>query len=150
MDPVSIELAKKQLIEELSESSVNVLRVRALCRDYPGIIATTGLRIRVWTLLLMGPEYKISSDENRDIKMPDKSCEEQHVLEADGKLYRTEKFDRLVLTQSPDSLIQYLIMVQCVVQDLRSKISDLPLGEMQCKQFFSISASPTPFNTSRE
>lgn len=81
----STELAKKQLFEELTESSVNVLRVRALCRDFPGIIATTGLRIRIWTLLLLGPEYKINADENRDIKMPDKGCQEQQVLEADGE-----------------------------------------------------------------
>lgn len=82
----STELAKKELFEELTVGSVNVLRVRALCRDYPGIIATTGLRIRIWTLLLLGPEYKINVDENRDIKMPDKGCEEQQVLEADGEL----------------------------------------------------------------
>lgn len=82
----STELAKKQLFEELTESSVNVLRVRALCRDFPGIIATTGLRIRIWTLLLLGPEYKLNADENRDIKMPDKGCQEQQVLEADGEL----------------------------------------------------------------
>ena len=83
----STELAKKQLFEELTESSVNVLRVRALCRDFPGIIATTGLRIRIWTLLLLGPEYKLNADENRDIKMPDKGCQEQQVLEADGELF---------------------------------------------------------------
>jgi hypothetical protein len=123
MDAVSIELAKKQLIEELSESSVNVLRVRALCRDYPGIIATTGLRIRVWTLLLMGPEYKISSDENRDIKMPDKSCEEQHVLEADGKLYGTGKFECLVATQCSDSL-HNSISNHDTVRRTRSEVED--------------------------
>jgi hypothetical protein len=82
--PPSMDAAKKLLFEELAERNVNVLRIRALCRDYPGIIATSGLRIRIWTLLLLGPDYKISSDENRDIKMPDKSCDEQHVLEADG------------------------------------------------------------------
>ena len=79
-----MDAAKKLLFEELAEININVLRIRALCRDYPGIIATTGLRIRIWTLLLLGPDYKISADENRDIKMPDQSCDEQHVLEADG------------------------------------------------------------------
>lgn len=81
----SMDAAKKRLFEELAERNVNVLRVRALCRDYPGIIATTGLRIRIWTLLLLGPDYKISADENRDIKMPEEACDEQHVLEADGQ-----------------------------------------------------------------
>lgn len=80
--PSTTELAKKQLFEELTKGSVNVLRVRALCRDYPGIIATTGLRIRIWTLLLLGPDYRPGTDD--DISMPDRPCDEQHVLEADG------------------------------------------------------------------
>ena len=82
--PSATEIAKKQLFEELTKGSVNVLRVRALCRDYPGIIATTGLRIRIWTLLLLGPDYRPSAADDDVIVMPDNPCDEQHVLEADG------------------------------------------------------------------
>ena len=82
--PSATEVAKKQLFEELTKGSVNVLRVRALCRDYPGIIATTGLRIRIWTLLLLGPDYRPSGGDDDVILMPDEACDEQHVLEADG------------------------------------------------------------------
>lgn len=78
------ESAKKQLFDELTKSSVNVLRVRALCRDYPGIIATTGLRIRIWTLLLLGSNHQTNSIGEDDITMPEDPCDEQHVLEADG------------------------------------------------------------------
>lgn len=83
--PSTTEIAKKLLFEELANVSVNVLRVRALCRDYPGIIATTGLRIRIWTLLLLGSEYKQSDDSGDNIPMPIEPCDEQHVLEADGE-----------------------------------------------------------------
>jgi hypothetical protein len=83
--PSTKESAKNQLFDELTKSSVNVLRVRALCRDYPGIIATTGLRIRIWTLLLLGSNYQINSIGEDDIAMPQEPCDEQHVLEADGQ-----------------------------------------------------------------
>jgi hypothetical protein len=85
--PSTNESAKKQLFEELTKSCVNLLRVRALCRDYPGIIATTGLRIRIWTLFLLGPDYRINADRDgeSDISMPEERCDEQQVLEADGK-----------------------------------------------------------------
>ena len=50
--------AKRHLIDELSneQSNINVLRIRNICRDYPGIISTTGLRLRIWSLLLLGQE----------------------------------------------------------------------------------------------
>lgn len=83
--PSTKESAKNQLFNELAKGSVNALRVRALCRDYPGIIATTGLRIRIWTLLLLGSNYPTSSIGEDDIAMPEEPCDEQHVLEADGQ-----------------------------------------------------------------
>jgi hypothetical protein len=87
MDALTIEAAKKQLVEELSNSQINVLRIRALCRDFPGLIATTGLRIRIWSLLLLGPDGNHESNHaTEDIPMPSKRCLEQQVLEADGKL----------------------------------------------------------------
>jgi hypothetical protein len=83
-----MDTARRQLIEELAKTSVNALRVRALCRDFPGIIATSGLRIRIWALLLLGPEYKPDIDGNLEIALPEVPCEEQHVLEADGRDFR--------------------------------------------------------------
>lgn len=82
-----MEIARRHLIEELAKSAINALRVRALCRDFPGIIATSGLRVRIWALLLLGPEYKPDIDGNHDIALPGVSCEEQHVLEADGEAH---------------------------------------------------------------
>ena len=50
--------AKRLLIDELSneQGNINILRIRNLCRDHPGIISTTGLRLRIWSLLLLGQE----------------------------------------------------------------------------------------------
>ena len=58
MDNYDTSDAVRHLIDELSneQGNINVLRIRNICRDYPGIISTTGLRLRIWSLLLLGQE----------------------------------------------------------------------------------------------
>lgn len=107
--------ARKDLLDELAAETVNILRVRKLCRENPGVIdlarlvikfppnnklmiffmtglvATTGLRVRIWVLLLLGAQHGI--EETEDILFPDGPCEEQHVLEADVKRTRADMED---------------------------------------------------------
>ena len=81
----SILEAKRILLQELSCDHVNSLRVRELCRDHPGLIATAGLRVRIWTLLLLGD---VNITDNESIVPADIPCMEQHVLEADVRRTR--------------------------------------------------------------
>lgn len=57
-------------------------------RDNPGLIASAGMRIRIWSLLLLGSAHAVS--ETTDLQPPEKSCGEQHVLEADVKRTRAD------------------------------------------------------------
>eukprot|EP01038_Epipyxis_sp_PR26KG_P010762 gene10762-14453_t len=77
-----------QLYDELSYDPINILRVRTLCRENPGLIALAGLRIKIWSLLLLGNIGYVESNEQ--INLPEKSCNEQHVLEADVKRTRAD------------------------------------------------------------
>lgn len=84
--------AKSQLLNELAEESVNVLRIRKLCRDNPGLIESAGLRIRIWSLLLLG---SLNNEESKtvsieEIKSATTPCDEQHVLEADVRRTRAD------------------------------------------------------------
>lgn len=72
---------KNELINELSSNPVNILRVRTLCRNNPGLIAVSELRLRVWKLLLLGSQFTNHDDQN--VVNPTTNCEEHHVLEAD-------------------------------------------------------------------
>ena len=46
----------QDLLEELntSNASTNVLKIRLLCREHPGLIADSNLRVKIWTLFLLG------------------------------------------------------------------------------------------------
>ena len=101
-------VAKHNLIDELSQSAenVNILRVRRLCRDNPGLVASAGLRIKVWTILLLG-----SSTDNydgKDIEKINVDCEEQHVLEADINRTRAdvEEFRSLEWRRAVKDILQ--------------------------------------------
>ena len=78
---------KRQLVEELAAAQVNVLRIRALCRDWPGLVSTANVRHRIWSLLLLGPHITLI---DADIPIPTTPAGEQHVLEADVKRTRSE------------------------------------------------------------
>lgn len=55
-----------------------------------GLIATAGLRVKIWGLLLLGSQ---SMNESDDIEPPDRPCDEQHVLEADVRRTRSDMED---------------------------------------------------------
>ena len=98
--------AKRHLIDELSneQSNIKVLRIRNICRDYPGIISTTGLRLRIWSLLLLGQEDAsveqgiiyiiiiiiiIIIISSTAVFVPtSEKCDEQQVLDADVRRTR--------------------------------------------------------------
>lgn len=77
--------SKLELLEELSQLPINVLRVRAICRENPGIIEGAGLRLRVWNLLLLDSSQPQDSAFLENAMQP---CLEQHVLEADVRRTR--------------------------------------------------------------
>lgn len=76
---------KNQLLEELSADNINVLRVRDLCRDNPGLVATAGLRVRVWSLLLLGKDYEATTGASLLYNSINRECEQFHVLVAGWK-----------------------------------------------------------------
>lgn len=82
---------QSELIEELSKEPVNILRVKILCRENPGLIASAGLRIKIWTLLLLGSAS--ANDLNKDIGATEKDCDEQQVLDADVHRTRADVED---------------------------------------------------------
>ncbi|KAJ1382727.1 hypothetical protein B484DRAFT_411367, partial [Ochromonadaceae sp. CCMP2298] len=67
-----------ELIEELSCPNANTLRIKTLCKNSPGLIATAG-RVRIWTLLLLGNAGTIQGD----VEAAQVDCREMQVLEAD-------------------------------------------------------------------
>jgi hypothetical protein len=79
------------LIEELSSENVNILRVKILCRENPGLIASAGLRIKIWTLILLGNTSGFNL--NKDIPEAEADCEEQQVLDADVPRTRSDVED---------------------------------------------------------
>jgi hypothetical protein len=73
--------AKLLLINELASGNVNILKIKNICKENPGIISATGLRLKVWALLLLGSSDYTAFDA--DIDNPTENCGEQQVLEAD-------------------------------------------------------------------
>ena len=78
---------KKQLLEELSADNVTPLKIRNLCKNNADIITNNDIRIRLWTLLLLGSNYKLSEHVfHRSITY----CDEYNVLQADIRRTRQE------------------------------------------------------------
>lgn len=46
----------EELYAELnaSPSTINLLKIRLLCRENPGLISNSKSRVKIWTLLLLG------------------------------------------------------------------------------------------------
>jgi hypothetical protein len=76
---------KNVLLHELSSDTVNTLKVRELCRDNPGLIATSSLRVRIWSLLLLGD---VAIRDSERAPQADGPCMEQQVLDADVRRTR--------------------------------------------------------------
>jgi hypothetical protein len=106
----------KLLIETLSSNPVNILTVRSLCRENPGLIASAGLRLKTWSVLLLG-----SSECTDIIEFPETmpECAEQHVLEADVPRTRAE----IPLLKTPEvrQSIQLILQKFCVDHNIQYK-----------------------------
>jgi hypothetical protein len=90
--------AKALLLEEIASDNVNVLRIRELCRDNPGLIASAGLRIRIWSILLLGG---VVVEEDAGLMNPYEPCGEMQVLEADVRRTRSGIDDFRYLSEIP-------------------------------------------------
>lgn len=114
----------EELIEELSQDPVNVLRIKILCRDNPGLIASAGLRSKVWTLLLLGSSmgngkaYETLSTKGIT-KLPDRNCEEQHVLEAD--VHRTRADVEAFTSSEMRGLLKLILQKFCLSHSVQYK-----------------------------
>eukprot|EP01040_Poterioochromonas_malhamensis_P000694 gene694-742_t len=100
----------KQLIEVLSKKPVNVLFIRSLCRNHPGLIASAGLRLKTWATLLLGPDYQTQT--KKKFLPPTIECEEQHVLEAD--VHRTRAENEYFRSSKTRAFIKNILQKFCV------------------------------------
>jgi hypothetical protein len=85
----------KELIEELSSiDNTNILKIKRLCSNKPGLIASiSGLRLKIWTLLLLGKHYQhnININSYNNINQHQyQDCKEQQVLDADVPRTRSD------------------------------------------------------------
>lgn len=104
------------LIDVLSRDEVNVLQVRNICRENAGLIASAGLRLKTWSVLLLGSQ---ASNLSESFSFPSRECAEQHVLEADVPRTRAE----VVALKSPDmrNAIHAILQKFCVDHDIQYK-----------------------------
>lgn len=110
--------AKSVLLEELAkDNKANPLVIRQLCRDYPGLIATVGIRVKIWSLLLLGASVVVSDEKY--IKTPSYACEEQHVLEADVR--RTRSDIDIFKTAAWRACLTNIMQTFCIVHKIQYK-----------------------------
>lgn len=91
---MSLQLLQNELILQ----NYNILKIRQLCQNNPGIIASTSLRTKIWTLLLLESTYvdvKKLDDYVHEMDtmlshLEESNCLEQHVLENDINRTRAE------------------------------------------------------------
>ena len=106
----------KALLDELAKENPNVFRVRNLTRDNPGLIAASGFRNRIWSMLLLGNTV---IKEHEKFMPSELECVEQHVLENDVKRTRAElpEFKSAAYRETISDILQLF----CVVYDIAYK-----------------------------
>ena len=107
-----------ELIEELSSENPNILHIKILCRENPGLIASAGLRSKVWSLLLLGNNNSAISEQPR-IEAPVSECDEQQVLEAD--VHRTRAEVENFRSQSWREALKNILQRFCLVHGIQYK-----------------------------
>mmetsp|Transcript_32702 Transcript_32702/g.55135 ORF Transcript_32702/g.55135 Transcript_32702/m.55135 type:complete len:833 (-) Transcript_32702:84-2582(-) len=111
---------KQELIEELSSESINVLRVKILCRETPGLIASAGLRTKIWSLLLLGSTQTVhklmDNSSGANIDVPSEMCRQGQVLDADVHRTRAdvEEFRSTAWRQSVRAILLKFCIEHCV------------------------------------
>jgi hypothetical protein len=115
----------------LAAENINVFRVRMLCRENPGLIATAGLRIKIWTLLLLGSSNHV--DLKKEIVHPIETCLEQQVLDADVHRTRAdvEEFRSTSWRQEIKSILQSF----CLKYNIQYKQG---MNEVSCNKIYSL------------
>lgn len=116
MDSSQLTKVKKILLQELSSDTVNTLKVRELCRDHPGLIATAGLRVRIWSLLLLGD---VDIRDSECAPSPQQACMEQQVLEADVR--RTRGDVEVFRSKGHQEVLVGILQGFCVKHDVEYK-----------------------------
>ncbi|RYH09150.1 hypothetical protein EON65_40360 [archaeon] len=126
--------ALSELLDLIVEEPLNALRIRGLCREHPGLIASAGLRLKIWSILVLGSDHK--EDYNHDIVGPKDPCSEQHVLEADVPRTRAEVAE----FRSPTwrESIRLILQKLCVDHDIQYKQG---MNEVTNTTYFSCSGA---------
>ena len=109
----------KELINELSSDTVKTLRVRSLCRDNPGLIASAGLRLKTWSILLLGNNHMIDQNDNIEDMTGASQCLEEHVLDAD--VHRTRAEIKEFRTESWRSVVHNILKNFCLLHSIQYK-----------------------------
>lgn len=79
-----LEVESKLLLQhELVKEKVNICKVRELCKSNAGLVAASGLRQKIWSLLLLGECQRENAMSDDVYNSPASPCREQQVLEAD-------------------------------------------------------------------
>jgi hypothetical protein len=110
------------LLQELASEPINILKVRNICKNNPGLIASLGLRPRVWALLLLGRSYDITDTDEIHITdaITHTKCQEQHVLEADVVRTRGE-IEEFVVIPSYRQALTDILHTFCIEHDVQYK-----------------------------
>lgn len=114
----SSDRSKQLLMGTLSQNPINVLAVRSICCEYPGLIASAGLRLKVWSVLLLGADT-IEECKKIDVIDSVEKCEEQQVLEAD--VHRTRAEIDLMRTDEMRQTIRVILKKFCLDHEIQYK-----------------------------
>lgn len=103
-----LKLAKDLLHDELTKDPpLNRHRIRCLCRDNPGLIAQSSIRLKLWKILLLGNAID-DLDKKGDLPYNEVPCDEFHVLENDVTRTRAEieEFRSIIYRKSITIILQ--------------------------------------------
>lgn len=120
---------KEELLEILNTHPVNALKVRELCHSNPGVIDDSDLRLRVWSVLLLGSEYTThtnggaqngqSSQFNQGGQSQGLQCREYQVLVND--VPRTRSDMKEFQTELYKKSLHHILHKFCSLQNIEYK-----------------------------
>lgn len=102
----------------MEASHLNIHAIRTLCRENPNLIELSGKRLQVWSIFLLGNEFK-ESDYQIELYEPSETCGEQHVLEAD--VHRTRAEIETLRTPETRKLIKIILQKFCLDHEIQYK-----------------------------
>lgn len=88
-----------------------------MCRENPGLIASAGIRLRIWSMLLLGPNEQLSEAGTESLPEPEQPCEEQQVLAAD--VPRTRAYVQLFQTKEAQKALTTILQTFCLKHNVQ-------------------------------